>query len=116
MAEEKLRRIDAAVALGGETEMEEPDLVSEVDVVSQNCETGNESSEHDEDSDQSEDDQGNEEEPASWAGRIPLSQSLSLWRESRAKERYVVLCPKLVVRSCDLLMFLKVLSSKHGVM
>ena len=89
MAEEKQRRIDAAVALDDESMMEETDIVSSVNVGGQNGETCEVSSDQGQESDQREDDQETEEEPAAWAGRVPLSQTLSLWRGSREKERFV---------------------------
>ena len=99
MAEKKLHRIDAAASLGGEVEMEETDLVSGVDVGEETGGHGEESSERGEESDQSVDYQGEEGEPAIWAGRVPLSQSLCLWRESREKERYVDFCKTILVIS-----------------
>ena len=89
MAEEKQRRIDAAVALDEEFIMEETNTICVVNVVGQVDETCEESSDQGDESDSIGDDQDMEEEPAAWAGRVPLSQSLSLWRESWEKKRSV---------------------------
>ena len=88
MAEEKERRIEAAVSVDDETLMEETYIVS----VNQNGDTREVSSDELERTDPNVEDQGTEQEPAAWAGRVPLSRSLSAWREDREKERLVTVC------------------------
>ena len=88
MAEEKERRIEAAVSVGDEDKMDETYVVSE----NPNDDTRRVICDELEITDPTVEEQGTEQEPAAWAGRVPLSRSLSSWREDREKERLVTVC------------------------
>ena len=91
MAEEKERRIEAAVSVGDEDKMDETYVVSE----SSNDDTRRVICDELEITDSTEEEQGTEQEHAAWAGRVPLSQSLSSWSVERERERLVTVCMKI---------------------
>ena len=92
MAEEKERRIEAAVSVEEDASMGETYVVSGGDNVDHSVDTCEIFSDGFEETDPTLEDQERKQEPAVWAGRVPLSRSLSAWREDREKERLVTVC------------------------
>ena len=88
MAEEKERRIEAAVSNDDEDKMDESYVGSSNptdDIRNIVCdELGI--------TDSADEEQGTEPEHAAWAGRVPLNQSLSAWSVERERERLVTVC------------------------